>query len=254
MLKFREREKIKVRKRRGKGLLTAILVLLVLALLAVGVISLFKNRKVEITGNSFYSAREIQERIITDRYTENSLYLYLKYKYFNKEEIPFVDKIEVSLQGPGKVKIRVYEKSVIGYVTYMGSNFYFDKDGVVVESSVDVKEDIPCISGVRFTSLAMYQKLAVEDDKIFSRILNITQLLKKYELSPDKIEFGTDLTLALYFGNVKVALGSSGDLENKMGRLHDIYSDLEGLSGTLHMENYTADSKFISFEKADSTE
>ena len=191
--------------------------LLVLALLAVGVISLFKIRKVEITGNSFYSAREIQERIITDRYTENSLYLYLKYKYFNKEEIPFVDKIEVSLQGPGKVKIRVYEKSVIGYVTYMGSNFYFDKDGVVVESSVDVKEDIPCISGVRFTSLAMYQKLAVEDDKIFSRILNITQLLKKYELSPDKIEFGTDLTLALYFGDVKVALGSSGDLENKMG-------------------------------------
>lgn len=94
MLKFREREKIKVRKRRGKGLLTAILVLLVLALLAVGVISLFKIRKVEITGNSFYSAREIQERIITDRYTENSLYLYLKYKYFNKEEIPFVDKIE----------------------------------------------------------------------------------------------------------------------------------------------------------------
>ena len=254
MLKFREREKIKVRKRRGKGLLTAILVLLVLALLAVGVISLFKIRKVEITGNSFYSAREIQERIITDRYTENSLYLYLKYKYFNKEEIPFVDKIEVSLQGPGKVKIRVYEKSVIGYVTYMGSHFYFDKDGVVVESSVDVKEDIPCISGVRFTSLAMYQKLAVEDDKIFSRILNITQLLKKYELSPDKIEFGTDLTLALYFGDVKVALGSSGDLENKMGRLHDIYSDLEGLSGILHMENYTADSKFISFEKADSTE
>ena len=234
--------------------MTAILVLLVLALLAVGVISLFKIRKVEITGNSFYSAREIQERIITDRYTENSLYLYLKYKYFNKEEIPFVDKIEVSLQGPGKVKIRVYEKSVIGYVTYMGSNFYFDKDGVVVESSVDVKEDIPCISGVRFTSLAMYQKLAVEDDKIFSRILNITQLLKKYELSPDKIEFGTDLTLALYFGDVKVALGSSGDLENKMGRLHDIYSDLEGLSGTLHMENYTVDSKFISFEKADSTE
>lgn len=114
MLKFREREKIKARKRRGKGLLTALLVLMTLALLTVGVISLFKIRTVEITGNSFYSAQEIQDRIITDRYTENSLYLYLKYKYFNKEEIPFVDKLEVSLQGPGKVKIRVYEKSVVG--------------------------------------------------------------------------------------------------------------------------------------------
>ena len=65
-----------------------------LALLTVGVISLFKIRTVKITGNSFYSAQEIQDRIITDRYTENSLYLYLKYKYFNKEEIPFVDKLE----------------------------------------------------------------------------------------------------------------------------------------------------------------
>ena len=58
MLKFREREKIKARKRRGKGLLTALLVLMTLALLTVGVISLFKIRTVEITGNSFYSAQE----------------------------------------------------------------------------------------------------------------------------------------------------------------------------------------------------
>ena len=152
------------------------------------------------------------------------------------------------------MKIRVYEKSVIGYVTYMGSNFYFDKDGVVVESSADVKEGIPCISGVKFSSLALYQKLQVEDDKIFSRILNITQLLKKYELSPDKIEFGRDLSLTLYFAEVKVALGSGDNLEDKVGRLHELYSDLEGLSGTLRMENYTSDSKFISFEKDSSGE
>lgn len=254
MGKFQERKQVKERKRRGKGFLAALVIFLLLALAAVGLISLFKIRKVEITGNSFYSEQEIRDRIITDRYSQNSLYLYLKYKYFNKEEIPFIDKIEVSLKGPGSVKIRVYEKSVIGYVTYMGSHFYFDKDGVVVESSADVKEGIPCISGVKFSSLALYQKLQVEDDKIFSRILNITQLLKKYELSPDKIEFGRDLSLTLYFADVKVALGSGDNLEDKVGRLHELYSDLEGLSGTLRMENYTSDSKFINFEKDSSGE
>lgn len=249
MLKFREREKIKERKRRGRSFLKLLTILAVLILVSFGILLLFQIREVEVTGNSFYSQEEIRERIITDRYTKNSLYLYLKYKYFNKEEIPFIDKIEVSLTGPGKVKIRVYEKSVIGYVTYMGANFYFDKDGVVVESSAEVKEGIPCISGVKFQSLALYQKLSVDDEKIFTRILSITQLLKKYELSPDKIEFGSDLTLNLYFDQVKVAMGSSDELEDKTGRLHDLYSDLEGLSGTLHMENYTLDSKFISFEK-----
>ena len=84
MEKFQERKQIKKRKRRGKGFLAALVIFLLLALAAVGLISLFKIRKVEITGNSFYSEQEIRDRIITDRYSQNSLYLYLKYKYFNK--------------------------------------------------------------------------------------------------------------------------------------------------------------------------
>jgi len=187
--------------------------------------------------------------VITDKYSTNSLYLLLKYQYMDTEEIPFVDKIEVSLKSPGKVRIRVYEKSIVGYVTYMGTNLYFDKDGIVVESSSELKEGIPRISGLEFSSLALYQKLAVEDDEIFHRILNITQLMKKYELTPDRIEFGTDLELTLYFEQVRVALGSSGSLEVKVGRLYELYPELEGRSGVFHMENYTENSKFISFEQ-----
>ncbi len=233
----------------GRGFLAAAVLVLVLLLAGVLVVTLFRIRDVEVTGNSFYTEEEIRDRVITDRYTSNSLYLYLKYKYLNTEEIPFVDKIEVTLLGPGKVRIRVYEKSIVGYVAYMGSNFYFDQDGVVVECSSEMKEGVPCISGLKFSSLALYQKLAVEDDSIFDRILTITQLVKKYELSPDRIEFSDDLSPTLYFDQVRVALGNSGSLEEKIGRLYDLFPDLEGRSGIFHMENYTEDSKFISFEQ-----
>lgn len=229
--------------------MAAAILVLVLLLAGVLVVTLFQIRDVEVTGNSFYTEEEIRDRVITDRRTSNSLYLYLKYKYFDTEEIPFVDKIEVSLLAPGKVRIRVYEKSIVGYVAYMGSNFYFDQDGVVVECSSEAKEGVPCISGLKFSSLALYQKLAVEDDSIFNRILTITQLVKKYELSPDRIEFDKDLSLTLYFDQVRVALGNSGSLEEKIGRLYDLFPDLEGRSGVFHMENYTEDSKFISFEQ-----
>ncbi len=236
-------------RHRGRGFLAAAVLVLVLLPAGFLAVTLFQIREVEVTGNSFYSAQEIQDRVIRDRYTSNSLYLYLKYRYLDPEEVPFVDKIEVSLLGPGKVRLRVYEKSVVGYVVYMGANLYFDKDGVVVESSSEVKEGIPCISGLEFDSLALYRKLSVADDSIFERILNITQLVKKYELSPDRIEFGTGLELTLYFGQVRVAFGNSGSLEEKVGRLQDLYGDLEGKSGVFHMENYTEDSKFISFER-----
>lgn len=248
-MKVRRREKRERSKIRGRGFLAAAVLVLVLLLAGVLAVSLFQIREAEVTGNSFYTEDEIRSLILSDRYSSNSLYLYLKYKYFNEDEIPFVDKIEVSLQGPGKVKIRVYEKSIVGYVAYMGSNFYFDQDGVVVECSSEAKVGVPCISGLKFDSLALYRKLAVEDDSIFSRILTITQLVKKYELTPDRIEFSADLSLTLYFDQVRVALGNSGSLEEKVGRLHDLYADLEGRSGVFHMENYTEDTKFISFEQ-----
>lgn len=232
-----------------RGFLAAAVLVLGLLLAGLLVVTLFQIRDVDVTGNSHYTKEEILDRVIADKYSSNSLYLVFKYKYLDTEEIPFVDKIEVSLQGPGKVKIRVYEKSIVGYVTYMGANLYFDKDGIVVESSSEVKEGIPCISGLRFDSLALYQKLSVENDSVFERILNITQLVKKYELLPDKIEFGSDMELTLYFDQVRVALGNSGSLEVKVGRLHDLFPDLEGRSGIFHMENYTEDSKFISFEQ-----
>lgn len=237
------------KQKRGRGFLVAAVLVLGLLLAGTLAVTLFQIREVEVTGNSFYTSQEIQDKVITDRYTSNSLFLYLKYKFFKTEEIPFVDKVEVSLLAPGKVRIRVYEKSIVGYVSYMGSNFYFDQDGVVVECSSEVKTGVPCISGLKFNALALYQKLAVDDDSIFNRILTITQLVKKYELSPDRIEFSDDLSLTLYFDQVRVALGNSGSLEEKVGRLYDLFPDLEGRSGVFHMENYTDDSKFISFEQ-----
>ena len=234
--------------RPGKGFL---IIAVIFAIAVVLVVTLFQIRDIEVVGNSHYSQQEIVDRVITDKYSANSLYLYLKYQYLETEPIPFVDKIEVSLKGPGKVSLRVYEKSIVGYVTYMGANFYFDKDGVVVESSSEITEGIPCISGLKFDSLALYQKLNVKDESIFQRILDITQLVKKYDLSPDQIEFGSNQELTLHFDQVRIALGNSGSLDEKVGRLYELYPDLEGRSGVLRMENYTEDSKFISFEQGE---
>ncbi len=223
--------------------------LLLLLLLALALVGIFHIRSVEVVGNSHYTAEEIEDRILCDGYSENSLYLYLKYRYFHTEQIPFVDKIEVSLLSAGKVRIRVYEKSLIGYVSYLGTNLYFDKDGIVVESTSEVREDVPEISGLHFTSQALYQKLEVEDDQVFSIILNVTQLLQKHELYPDQIEFKKNLELQLHFANVRVALGKGELLEEKIGRVKQFLPELEGESGTLHMENYTEDTSLISFKR-----
>lgn len=223
--------------------------LLLLLLVCAAVIGIFRISQVEVVGNDHYTRQQVQDMVMNDKYSGNSLYLYLKYRYFHTEEIPFVDKIEVNLLSYNKVGIRIYEKSLIGYVEYLGTNLYFDKDGIVVEISSEVRADVPKIAGLNFQSVSMYQKLSVEDDQVFSVILNVAQLLQKNQLYPDKIEFRNDMEIMLYFENVRVALGKGEQLEEKMGRLAQFLPDLEGESGVLHMENYSEDSDMVSFRR-----
>ena len=39
------------------------------------------------------------------------------------------------------------KKCMVGYVSYMNSNLYFDKDGIVVESTSEILPGIPKIEG-----------------------------------------------------------------------------------------------------------
>jgi cell division protein FtsQ len=133
-------------------------------------------------------------------------------------------------------------------VQYLGKNVYFDKDGIVVESSEAVMDGVPMISGLSFQQLTMYQALDVQDPDIFNTILTITQLLKKYDLNPDEIRFAGSDELYLQMGEVKVALGTGENLDEKVARLKQLEDDLSDKSGTLHMESYTDESTHISLE------
>ena len=100
----------------------------------------------------------------------------------------------------------------------------------------------------RLGDLAIYRSLNVEDPKIFDTILDITQLLKKYELDPDEIRFGNTRELYLQLGDVRISMGAGEHLEEKIARIKQLEPDLQGRSGTLHMESYTDESRHISLE------
>ena len=210
----------------------------------------FRVRQVTVTGNAYYTKEEVVDLLLDEGSLQNTLLVYLRYKYQEHPEIPFIDDFEVTMDSWQSLKIRVYEKNMVGYVRYLGQDVYFDKDGIVVESSTQELEGIPQISGVTFDSLAIHQPLSVEDPTIFDTILSITKLLTKYDLDPDEIRFGAGGELFLQLGDVKVALGTGENLDEKISRLKQLEGDLKDKSGTLHMENYTDETTHISLESA----
>ncbi|RHW04367.1 cell division protein FtsQ [Clostridiaceae bacterium OF09-1] len=233
-----------------KKMIVVLAALAVLFILGLSFAGVFRVRQVTVTGNAYYTKEEVVDLLLDEGSLQNTLLVYLRYKYQEHPEIPFIDDFEVTMDSWQSLKIRVYEKNMVGYVRYLGQDVYFDKDGIVVESSTQELEGIPQISGVTFDSLAMHQPLSVEDPTIFDTILSITKLLTKYDLDPDEIRFGAGGELFLQLGDVKVALGTGENLDEKISRLKQLEGDLKDKSGTLHMENYTDETTHISLESA----
>lgn len=225
----------------------AVVILIAAAILIV--LSFFHISELVIEGNEHYTDDEIEAMIFGNNIDYNTFYLYWKYHYTETEEIPFIDTVEVSILSPRKVKIVVYEKGIVGYVEHLGHYLYFDKDGTVVESSTEVIDGIPCISGLNFKYIVLYEKLPVENEAVFKTILNLTQLLKKYEVYPDRIYFSQSLEVTLHFKEARVQLGADTGYDEKIVKLKYLIDDLAGLSGVLHLENYDDDTKIITFQK-----
>ena len=150
-----------------------------------------------------------------------------------------MDVMDVAILTPDTVRITVYEKVLTGYVKYLGAYMYFDKDGYVVESSRVKTVSVPQITGLQFDHVVLGEPLPVENPEVFVNILNMTKLLEKYDLDSERIYFQASGDITIYFGEVKVSLGSDrGVLEDKLMILPELLPNLEGRKGTLQMESY----------------
>ncbi len=234
---------MKIRKR------TAILVFIIICLIALLILVLqrISDDNISVNGNTYYSKEEIEKYIFQSEWDRNPYVLFLKSKFQEHKEIPFVDKYEISLSSFHNVNIRVYEKRMIGYVNYMGTNMYFDKDGTVVESSHNTLENIPLVVGLDLNKLVLGEKLPVKSKTIFNMILDITQALQKYSVQVDKLYISKEKVARLYMGNVEVNLGDNQDIDDKVRTLRDIIPNMQDLSGVLDLSTYNEKSQRYDF-------
>ena len=132
-------KKDKSNKAGGRGLIIKLaLIFGILALATGGVfwfLDAFRVTAVIVEGNVHYSTTQIEELVMDSDFSTNSIFLSMQYHNKSITDVPFVERIDVSVVDRNTVKITVYEKALAGYVQYLGSYMYFDKDGIIVESS-----------------------------------------------------------------------------------------------------------------------
>lgn len=244
------REERRKKRRRKKILIGLLVTLLIIGILVLVVWKVFTVKKVEVSGNRLYEDAQIEEWVLNDEYSWNSLYVFFKYRFFHTQEIPFIDTMEISLKSPHTIHVEVYEKGLLGYF-YLESkaqNVYFDKDGFVVEISTDLIPDVPCITGLPCGEAVLYEKLDLKDKDALKELLSVTQTLKKYELVPDTLNYDESGNITLQYGQITVNLGKTDNLTEKVVRMQKIMPQLQE-AGVLHLEDWTENNTDITFDR-----
>ena len=245
--------KSKTTTSKWKLILIAVLsVVLAVAIAALLLVKMFVVKNVKVEGNLLYDENLIKTTVLNDEYSWNSLYVFLKYTFTDTQQLPFIDTMEITMEDPQTLHIKVYEKGLLGYlyIPAIGQNAYFDKDGIVVETSSRVIENVPQVEGLNCNEVVLYEKLPI-DDKLLKQLLTLTQTLKRDGLEPDAIVYGVKNAPVLKYDLVSVNMGSMEYLTQKVERVKKILPELSGMSGILHLEKWDEQTTNIVFEKVE---
>jgi cell division protein FtsQ len=137
------------------------------------------------------------------------------------------------------IKIRVYDKKIIGCIEFMGDYLYFDKDGIIVESTSNRLNDIPLVKGLKYHKIVLNEKLEVQKEELFEVILNLTQQIEKRELEVNTITFNNQYEVNVDCGDVKAMLGKRSTYDEILAKLKNIMVEAEGKKLTIDMRSGT---------------
>lgn len=220
-------------KRNDSGIKYYIIVLVVC--FAILFVSTLGIKNITVLGCENIDSSYIISEIFESNLDYISILFYLKDKFVKHKEINYIEKYQIEWQNPISVEVIVYEKPIVGYIRYMSSNFYFDKDGYVRKISLTKDYNVPEFFGMSYNDLVLNKQITVKDKNIFNSILNITDNIAKYNININLVEYNSTKDINLYIDKIKILLGTNENMEIKFMVLNDIYPKIKDMIGTLDL-------------------
>ncbi len=247
-------KKIKKRKHKRMLMVTLNILLILLILCAVAALTIWllcDVKKVTYSGSELYDDEAIEPYVFTDEYCKNSVYCFIKNRFFNEVSIPFVKEVKVSLQDPNTVSVEVTDKEMVAMmIDKDGAFVYFDRENVVQEVSMVLLPDRPLVvmEDVELKDLSIGEPLPLKS-KRNKELKKLISCIEEENVPVDKITFAADGTVTMICSDITVDLGSSANTDAKILRLKYILPKLEGEKGTLHLEDWDEGNRDIVFKR-----
>lgn len=198
----------------------------------------FRLQEVSFEGLTRYTEEEFIQRLEGNFFMTITPCFAISDK-IEQKEIPFIEQYEIFYVDANTARVIVHEKRVIGCILIMGRYMYFDKDGIVVESSAERIESIPMITGLEFQEIALYKKLQIQKQSLYHTILQLTRLIEQNGISVQEIAFDSNYEVTLFCGGITVELGKKDNYDEALNALQGILEMTRERTGSLDMRNYS---------------
>ncbi len=230
---------------RIKYLIRFVSVVVIIAAVFVLFAGVFRTEKITVEGLSYYTEAEFLEKISSEGARKNTLLF--RFEQFRKGEtrVPYIEHYTIQSEGKNIIRIQVYEKILVGCVKVMGQYLYFDKDGYVTESSEERLPDVPLVKGLEFDRIVLYEKLKIQKDELYDVILNITKLVREYEIPAKCIVFNGKGEVELEVGDNSVSMGKHEAYDLQIQKLADILPSVSDRKLFIDLSGYTGGSEDI---------
>ena len=231
------------RGRRGRrfGVLYKLLTLVVVCAAAVLALTLFfKVESVEVTGNSRYSAQEIQDACGVS--LGDNLYLLSKPDMVQKlhQQLPSIDEVRITRRLPNTLCVQVTEFSTVYAVEQEGTVWLLTSGGKIVETAAE-RGDTPIIDGCELLapSLGGDVSFALELQNRQESLFALLTALESAELTGDvrAIHLGDPTVLSMdYTERFTVEMPYGADYPRLLRYLTLVIEELEtNLTGVIDL-------------------
>lgn len=194
-----------------------------------------------VTGNEAFSAQEIITSMFPGEKPPGTVEVFFKKLLGRQTEVPFLASYDITFQDWNTITITVQEHQIVGCLDYAGMYLYFSKTGALLKQSQEKSEDIPVYTGILPKTVQKYQQIETDRGDIFTKINQIAQMLKQYDLQIERVGISLNDEITLYFGNIKVEMGDFTCIEEKTAELYSMYEQLKDMDGTLYLDTYNPD-------------
>lgn len=184
---------------------------------------LFAAKEITAKGAKHYTTSQLADMIGLSK-GDNIIFFGKSKAAKTLEKDPYIEKAKVSMKLPDTMVITVTERKVRGYVPYMGAYLYIDEAGRVLDVQDACQEALPVVKGLQFGNFTKGEVIPVENPDALDVVLQVSQLMEKYELLDLVVEIDvSDLeNIYAYVNQVQIVMGNMENGDTKIRYMAEI--------------------------------